>query len=191
MHEQQAKVIPVFEQYTHDLTDTQKLFLAKKVKVYFEKTVFGFDGGEDETGKNEEQVYLAYDTDFHERDGGYLIGIVEPLRAYIARMERGVLPKVSNMRKTLKDVFTKEIERLPKYPETLEPKDRLNFICKMVPYVLTKVEAVASTIDEKDDPSSCGVPIFSTDLVPFQKNQKAMIEYLRRFPVHDLKRLGM
>lgn len=175
MHEQQAKVIPVFEQYTHDLTDTQKLFLAKKVKVYFEKTVFGFDGGEDETGKNEEQVYLAYDTDFHERDGEYLAVITEPLRAYIARMERGVLPKLSDMRATLKDVFTKEIEHLPRYLETLEPKDRLNFICKMVPYVLAKVEAVASTINEKTILQVVAVPIFSTNLVPFQKNQVVKI----------------
>jgi hypothetical protein len=151
VHNKPAKVIPVFERYTLDLMDVQKLFLAKRVKMYFEKTVFDFDGQEDKPGKQEEDISLEHDTDFHGQDGEYLTGIVEPMRAYISRMERAVLPKVSDMRATLKEVFTKEIERLPEYLETLEPKDRLNFICKMVPYVLPKVEAVASTIDEKDD----------------------------------------
>ncbi len=120
-----AKVIPIFEQHTEGMTDAQKLFIAKKVKTYFKNTVFGNQETEDT-----------------------LTGITEPLRAYIARMERAMQPKVEDMRATLKDLFRGEIERLPEALKTLDEKDRLNFLCKLMPFVLPKVEAVSATDGE-------------------------------------------
>lgn len=127
-----TKVIPVFEQHTATMTDAQKLFIARKVRTYFASTVF-------ESGEIDE-----------ENEGITLTGIVEPLRAYIARLERAALPQVADIRTTLKEVFRQEIERLPEVLQTLDDKDRLNFLCKLMPFVLPKVEAVEAT---KGEPS--------------------------------------
>lgn len=128
--DQPTKVIPIFEEHTSGMTDAQKHFIAQKVKAYFIKTVFGAD----EVGS--------------ENEGDTLTGITEPLRAYIARLERATLPKVGDIRQTLKEVFRAEIARLPETLKTLDDKDRLNFLCKLLPFVLPKVEAVAATNGE-------------------------------------------
>lgn len=47
-----------------------------------------------------------------------------------------------DLRETLKSIMQKEIEKLPETLATLEPKERLNVICKLMPYVFPKVEAV-------------------------------------------------
>ena len=47
-----------------------------------------------------------------------------------------------DLRETLKNLMQKEIEQLPELLDSLEPKDRLNIICKRLPYVFPKVEAV-------------------------------------------------
>ena len=52
------------------------------------------------------------------------------------------------VRETLKAIMQKEIERLPEQLETLEPKERLNILCKLMPFVFPKVETVHSTIGE-------------------------------------------
>ena len=75
---------------------------------------------------------------------------MEPLRAYIGRLERAALPQVADIRTTLKEVFRQEIERLPEALQALDDKDRLNFLCKLMPFVLPKVEAVEAT---KGEPS--------------------------------------
>lgn len=131
--EHPAKVIPVFEQHTKGMTDAQKLFIARKVKAYFANTVFGNNEPDEED------------------EGITLTGIVEPLRAYIARLERAALPQVGDIRTTLKEVFRQEMERLPEALAALDNKDRLNFLCKMMPFVLPKVEAVASNKGEPGD----------------------------------------
>jgi hypothetical protein len=128
-----VKVIPVFEQHTAGMTDAQKLFIAERVKSYFANTVFGGDESDEES------------------EGDFLTGITGPLRAYIARLERTSLPQVGDIRATLKEVFRKEMERLPETLAALDDKDRLNFLCKLMPFVLPKVEAVAATKGEPGD----------------------------------------
>lgn len=51
-------------------------------------------------------------------------------------------PLTKDLRQTLKAIVQKELEQLPSYLENLEPKERLNIICKIMPFVLPKVEAV-------------------------------------------------
>ncbi|AXE17215.1 hypothetical protein DR864_05440 [Runella rosea] len=46
------------------------------------------------------------------------------------------------IRAVLKDVIGEQLESIPDVLETLEPKDKLEFIIKLMPYVLPKVEAV-------------------------------------------------
>jgi hypothetical protein len=52
------------------------------------------------------------------------------------------------LRETLKAIMQKEIERLPETLESLEPKERLNVLCKLMPFVFPRVEAVHPTEGE-------------------------------------------
>ncbi len=55
------------------------------------------------------------------------------------------------LRCTLKAVIDQELENLPEILDSLEGKDRLEFICKLLPYVLPKVESVGMTEGEPFD----------------------------------------
>lgn len=46
------------------------------------------------------------------------------------------------LREALKTIMQKEIEKLPETLEALDPKERLNVVCKLMPYVFPKVETV-------------------------------------------------
>jgi len=48
-----------------------------------------------------------------------------------------------DLRDTLKEIMKKEIDRLPETLEQLEPKERINIICKLMPFVFPKVEAIS------------------------------------------------
>jgi hypothetical protein len=54
----------------------------------------------------------------------------------------------SDLRKTLKAMMQKEFEELPETLKALEPKERLNILCKLMPFVFPKVEAVHPTDGE-------------------------------------------
>ncbi len=46
------------------------------------------------------------------------------------------------LRKLLKNILAKEIENIPDLLKELEPKDRLELIIKLIPFILPKVEPV-------------------------------------------------
>jgi hypothetical protein len=48
----------------------------------------------------------------------------------------------NDLRNSLKEVVQKELKQLPEQLETLEPKDRINFVCKLMPYVFPTVQKV-------------------------------------------------
>lgn len=48
------------------------------------------------------------------------------------------------LRSALKTIMQKEIEKLPATLEALEPKERLNVVCKLMPYVFPKVDSISS-----------------------------------------------
>lgn len=48
----------------------------------------------------------------------------------------------NDLRGTLKGIMNKELQKLPEYLEALEPKERLNILCRLMPFVFPKVEAV-------------------------------------------------
>lgn len=54
----------------------------------------------------------------------------------------------TDLRKTLKAMIQKEFEALPETLKELEPKERLNILCKLMPFVLPKVESVDSESGE-------------------------------------------
>lgn len=55
---------------------------------------------------------------------------------------------ITGLRDTLKTIMQKEIEKLPDTLEALDPKERINVVCKLMPYIFPKVEAVRPTFDE-------------------------------------------
>ena len=48
----------------------------------------------------------------------------------------------NGLRETLKTIMKKELEKLPETLEALEPKERLNIICKLMPFVFPRVESI-------------------------------------------------
>ncbi len=54
----------------------------------------------------------------------------------------------SNLRERLKSIMLKEIERLPETLEGLDPKERLNVICKLMPFIFPKIESVSMSAGE-------------------------------------------
>jgi hypothetical protein len=54
----------------------------------------------------------------------------------------------SGLREALKAVMQKEIDRLPEVLEGLEPKERIAFVCRLMPFVFPKVEPVRPTEGE-------------------------------------------
>lgn len=53
-----------------------------------------------------------------------------------------------DLRNTLKEMMQKELEQLPEILKELEPKERLNILCKMLPFVFPRVEAIHHTDGE-------------------------------------------
>ena len=48
----------------------------------------------------------------------------------------------NNLRETLKTIMQKKKKKLPETLKTLDTKERLNVVCKLMPYVFPKVETV-------------------------------------------------
>lgn len=61
-------------------------------------------------------------------------------------------PLTGNIRDTLKDLMQKELEQLPETLKELDPVQRLNILCKLMPYVLPKTESVKHTLGEPELP---------------------------------------
>jgi hypothetical protein len=55
---------------------------------------------------------------------------------------------INDLREKLKSIMQIEIEKLPETLETLKPKERINILCKLMPFVFPKVEMIHSTEGE-------------------------------------------
>lgn len=112
---------------------------------------------------NEQKVYLlegVYEylknTDF---DGWYSDEIQDLMKSQIEVYNTEIKNKVpeydkpltGNIRDTLKDLMQKELEQLPETLKDLDPVQRLNVLCKLMPYVLPKTESVKHTLGEPDE----------------------------------------
>lgn len=82
----------------------------------------------------------------------------ERLKVEINKQPEYNKPLVGSIRDTLKELMQKELEQLPETLKDLEPVQRLNVLCKLIPYVLPKVEAVHS---EKGEPETENKTTFS------------------------------
>lgn len=82
----------------------------------------------------------------------------ERLKVEVNKQREHNKPLVGSIRDTLKELMQKELEQLPETLKDLEPVQRLNVLCKLIPYVLPKVEAVHS---EKGEPETENKTTFS------------------------------
>ena len=54
----------------------------------------------------------------------------------------------ADLRETLKRIMKTEIEKLSETLESLEPKERINVVCKLMPFVFPKVDGINSKAGE-------------------------------------------
>jgi hypothetical protein len=54
----------------------------------------------------------------------------------------------AELRDTLKTIMQNEIEKLPETLEQIEPKERVNVICKLMPFVFPKLNTISATEGE-------------------------------------------
>lgn len=60
-------------------------------------------------------------------------------------------PLTSDLRETLKTLMQSELEQLPELLKGLDPMQRLNVLCKLMPYVMPKTESVKHSFGEPED----------------------------------------
>lgn len=119
-HEHPLKGVQLFagEMDKHKLTPNQMLFVYDWVCKYLEQTEF---------------------------EGIDLTKIKELLTSQKEKLKTEnlpVKPLTKNIRETLKEMMQKELETLPETLKGLEPVQRLNILCKLIPFVLPKVESI-------------------------------------------------
>jgi len=112
----------------------------------------------------EQKVYLLEGVfeylDCTEFDGWYSNEIQDLMKSQIAvynnelknKLPEYNKPLTGNIRDTLKDLMQKELEQLPETLKELDPVQRLNILCKLMPYVLPKTESVKHTLGEPEPP---------------------------------------
>lgn len=109
----------------------QKIFLLERVFEYLDKTEF------DGWYSSEIQNLIKSQNEVYNKE----------LKTTLPEYNK---PLVGNIRDTLKDMMQKEIESLPDTLKELEPVQRLNILCKLIPYVLPKVESVTHKLGEPE-----------------------------------------
>jgi predicted ATPase len=112
----------------------------------------------------EQKVYLMEGVfeylDCTEFDGWYSNEIQDLMKSQIAvynnelknKLPEYNKPLTGNIRDTLKEMMQKELEQLPETIKELDPVQRLNILCKLMPYVLPKTESVKHTLGEPETP---------------------------------------
>ena len=56
-----------------------------------------------------------------------------------------------DLRNQLKELVKSELEQLPEYLNDMEPKERLDILLKLMPFVLPKVKGVNHSLGEPDE----------------------------------------
>ena len=106
------------------LSSTQKLFVYDWVLKYLKGSEF------DNSDTSEIQDLLKIE--------------IMRLKIEVGNLHENNKPLVSKMRGTLKEFVHKELEQLPETFKDLEPMQKFNVLCKLMPYVFPKVETISS-----------------------------------------------
>lgn len=105
------------------LSPAQKLFVYEAVISYLKQSEFGYDFGA-------------------------IKDLLKSRKDKLKAENQPVKPLTGNIRDTLKELLQKELEQLPETLKELEPVQRLNILCKLMPFILPKVESVTHKLDE-------------------------------------------
>jgi hypothetical protein len=89
-------------------------------------------------------------TTYEDFDLSPIIKLLEIQYKRITIDNRPETPKIKNIRETLKDLIQTELTTLPENLKSLELKDRLNILCKLVPYILPKIDSIHAEQGERD-----------------------------------------
>ena len=117
------------------LEDAQAVFILEKLTGYIDNS--GFDD-EDITDKAKETFVTIFEAELQRR------------KAQVIELTPQK-PLVKNIRATLKTWVQNELEKLPETLEELEPDKRVNILCKLIPFVLPRVDSVHSERNEEDE----------------------------------------
>jgi hypothetical protein len=133
-HKTPLKAVQEFAAETdkHKLTSTQKLFVYEWVYKYVRVSDFG------ELDLSEIQDLMKSQIAVYNNE----------LKNKLPEYNK---PLTGNIRDFLKDLMQKELEQLPDTLKELEPVQRLNILCKLMPYVLPKTESVKHNFGEPDE----------------------------------------
>ncbi len=98
--------------------------------------------------------YVKYST-FDQSDmmeiKNLLKSLIERLRKEANKKPEYTKPITGNIRDTLKEFMQKELAQLPITLKDIEPIQRLNILCKLMPYVLPKTDSVKHNFGEPDE----------------------------------------
>ncbi|MBP7679056.1 MAG: hypothetical protein KA096_01370 [Bacteroidales bacterium] len=125
------------------------------------KAIQLFSVGLDKPKLNPKQRLFIYEwvckyinkTDF-EDESIDLFQVLQLLKSQTERLKaetRTDKPLTANIRETLKELMQTELKQLPETLKGLEPVQRLNILCKLMPFVLPKVESVNHTQGEPNN----------------------------------------
>ncbi len=134
LYETPLQAVQMFESETNNLKPKQKLFVFEWVLRYIENSIFDKEGTNEIKDLNEIQDLMKAQ--------------IERLKLEISKLPENNKPLTGTIRETLKDLMQKELEQLPETLKDLAPIQRLNILCKLMPYVLPKVESVTHTLGE-------------------------------------------
>ncbi len=156
----------VLQQGQFEKPETPLQLFSKAIDIFIEqhktplKAVQDFGNDVEKENLNPAQKLFIYEwvhkyvnnSIFDKADTKALLGL---LKSQIKRLKAEPKkdcnkPLTGNIRDTLKDMMQKELEQMPNTLKDLEPVQRLNIICKLIPFVLPKVESVSHSFDEPD-----------------------------------------
>ena len=134
LYETPLQAVQMFEAETDKLEPKQKLFVFEWVLKYLKNSEFEKEGTKETKDLGEVKDLLKTQ--------------IERLKLEVSKLPENNKPLTGTIRETLKDLMQKELEQLPETLKDLEPVQRLNILCKFMPYVLPKVESVTHTLGE-------------------------------------------
>lgn len=109
----------------------QRIYLLEQVNAYLRQT--DFDGW--------------FAEQFQELTKSH----IHILKGELLKQPENFKPLTGNIRESLKAILYKELEQLPDTLKELEPAQKLNILCKLIPYVLPKVVSVTHELGEPDE----------------------------------------
>lgn len=85
--------------------------------------------------------------------------LIKNLQRTIDKKNEGDRALVSDLREQLKAMLQSEIQKIPETLQAMKPSQRLSIICKLMPFVLPRVEVVHSETGEPKHESGKGLEL--------------------------------